>query len=314
MRVGDTVSLRVQTDAGVTEVVGIVLVASADTLTVRRRDGSVLEVAVTQITASRVVPPSPAQTVPIDDLERVMTSGWRALHTRILGEWVLRASDGLTRRANSALPLGDPGLSPQEAVAGLRDWYGEHRLIPRVQAPDGAVAEEVLHALDADGWVEEPDVRTQVLTAELGPVLRAAPSDGVHVQVDERLDDEWLAAWRAGDDLDREVARMLLTNHDTVGFASVRDGNECLAIARAAVDGRWAGLFAVEVAPAHRGRGLGRAASLAALRWAVPHGARRAYVQVEEGNAPALAIYERLGFTRHHDYRYLLAPERNVET
>ncbi|HMC69050.1 MAG TPA: hypothetical protein VKJ07_07850, partial [Mycobacteriales bacterium] len=239
MRVGDTVSLRVQTDAGVTEVVGIVLVASADTLTVRRRDGSVLEVAVTQITASRVVPPSPAQTVPVDDLERVMTSGWRALRTRILGEWLLRASDGLTRRANSALPLGDPGLSPREAVAGLRGWSDDHRLNPRVQGPEGAVAHEVLQALDADGWVVEPDVRTQVLTAELGPVLRATPSDGMHVQVDERLDDEWLAAWRAGDDLDREVARMLLTNHDTVGFASVRDGEECLAIARAAVDGRW---------------------------------------------------------------------------
>jgi len=43
VQVGDTVSLRVQADAGPTEVVGTVLAASADALTVRRRDGSVVE-------------------------------------------------------------------------------------------------------------------------------------------------------------------------------------------------------------------------------------------------------------------------------
>jgi N-acetylglutamate synthase len=309
VQVGDVVSLRVQTDAGVTEVVGIVLVASTDSLTVRRRDGTVLDLAVTQITASRVVPPSPAQRIPVDELERVMTSGWRALRTRILGEWVLRAGEGLTRRANSALPLGDPGLPPRDAVAALRDWYGEHRLTPRVQAPDGAVDPEVLRALDADSWVEEPGVRTQVLTAELGPVLRGVQSDAapLDIRVDESLDDAWLAAWRAEDEIDRDIARRLLTSHDTVGFASIRESGECVAIARASVDGRWAGLFAVEVAPTHRRRGLGRAVSLAALRWAVPHGARRAYVQVEDSNTAARSIYGSLGFTHHHDYTYLVA-------
>ena len=306
MRVGDTVSLRVQTDAGITEVVGIVLVASGDSLTVRRRDGSVLDLAVTQITAGRVVPPSPAQKIPVDELERVMTSGWRGLRTRILGEWVLRAGAGLTRRANSALPLGDPGLPPREAVAALRGWYDEHRLTPRVQVPVGAVDPEILLALAADGWVDEPQAHTHVLTAELGPVLRGS-SDAGDVRVDEQLDDAWLAAWRAGDDLDREVARQLLTNHDTVGFASIREGGQCVAIARAAVDGRWAGLFGVEVRPTQRRLGLGRAVSLAALRWAVPHGARRAYLQVEESNSSALALYESMGFTHHHDYGYLVA-------
>jgi ribosomal protein S18 acetylase RimI-like enzyme len=310
VEVGDVVSLRVQTDAGVTEVVGIVLAASADSLTLRRRDGGVLDVAVTQVTASRVVPPSPAQRIPVDELERVMTSGWRALRTRILGEWVLRAGDGLTRRANSALPLGDPGLAPADAVAAVRDWYGEHHLAARVQVPSGAVDPEIARALDADGWVEEPGVRTRVLSAELGPVRRGTPGDGqLHVQVDEIVDDAWLAAWRADGEVDREIARRLLTNHDTVGFASVREGGDCVAIARAAVDGRWAGLFAVEVAAGHRGRGLGRAVSLAALRWAVPHGARRAYLQVEDTNTTARSLYESLGFTGHHDYTYLVAPD-----
>jgi ribosomal protein S18 acetylase RimI-like enzyme len=65
----------------------------------------------------------------------------------------------------------------------------------------------------------------------------------------------------------------------------------------------------VEVSTARRGRGLGRAVSVGALRWAARRGARRAYLQVAQGNTAALALYEALGFTTHHDYAHYDLPE-----
>ena len=56
---------------------------------------------------------------------------WRGTEEEWLGEWLLRAADGFTGRANSALPLGDPGL-PLDDGARLRD-----RLVPRSRAAPG---------------------------------------------------------------------------------------------------------------------------------------------------------------------------------
>jgi len=90
-------------------------------------------------------------------------------------------------------------------------------------------------------------------------------------------------------------------------FASVRADDRCLAVARVAVDGRWAGLSCVEVDEAHRRRGLAQAVTAAALRWAVDRGARRTYLQVVVDNRAATALWERLGYRYHHDYVYWIA-------
>ena len=55
-------------------------------------------------------------------------------------------------------------------------------------------------------------------------------------------------------------------------------------------------ILTLAVAPAARGRGLGRALVTAAARHAVAMGANAFFLEVEEGNAPALALYAGLGF------------------
>lgn len=302
MQVGDTVSLRVQAATGPTEVVGTVLAASADALTVRRRDGAVVDVAVTDITAGRVVPPSPAQRIEAAELERIAASGWRALEQEPLGEWLLRAAGGVTNRANSALATGNPGRPLDEAIAAVEHWYDARGLRPRLQLPDGAAPAGLGEQLDALGWASSPE--THVMTAELGPVLRGAADSDVAVRIEDEPDDVWVAAWRTDRPEDPGTARALMTNHPQAGFASIRDGQGCAAIARVAVDGRWAGLACVEVAADSRRRGLGRIVSIAALRWSVAHGARRGYLQTSSDNRAAIALYESMGFTRHHNYVY----------
>ena len=42
--------------------------------------------------------------------------------------------------------------------------------------------------------------------------------------------------------------------------------------------------------------------------WAARRGARNAYLQVAQENSGAHDAYGRLGFVRHHSYRYLEAP------
>jgi len=56
-------------------------------------------------------------------------------------------------------------------------------------------------------------------------------------------------------------------------------------------------LVSVWVTPAHRGRGVARALTTAALRFAAERGFSLVRLWVTDGNAAARALYERFGFT-----------------
>ena len=64
-------------------------------------------------------------------------------------------------------------------------------------------------------------------------------------------------------------------------------------------------VYVVGVDPGAQGGGLGRALTLAGLKYLSKQGLREFILYVEGDNAPALAVYERLGFTRHEvDVQY----------
>lgn len=76
------------------------------------------------------------------------------------------------------------------------------------------------------------------------------------------------------------------------------------AVGSAVLHGRWAGLFNVAVDPGRRRLGLGRRVSQGMLDWAARAGAEQAYLQVEEGNEAAVALYRSLGFEDAYRYWY----------
>ena len=74
----------------------------------------------------------------------------------------------------------------------------------------------------------------------------------------------------------------------------------------AVLDGDWLCLHGLSVDPEHRRRGLATAVLAELVEWGAERGARTAWLHVETDNAPALALYERLGFSEHHAVRYLV--------
>ena len=101
----------------------------------------------------------------------------------------------------------------------------------------------------------------------------------------------------------------MLTSGPWQAFASLRAAGRTIAIGRVAAAAGWAGLTAIEVAPEHRRRGLATVITATLAARALAHGARRLYLQVEEGNEAARVLYRRLGFTAHHEYHYRVAPD-----
>ena len=290
-------------DGRATDVVGV-LVSIGDALEVWPDDGPSVTVPVASVVAAKAVPPRVVRpSSSAEALQRVADEGWPGLERERLGGWVLRAGGGFTRRANSALAVGDPGLDLDEALANVEAFYDARGLRPAVQVPfslDGP--EDPAPGLDAElagrGWLH--DAATVVMTARL-TAAGAPPSD---VEIGPAPDDAWLALYRYHGAALPPVARDVLMAAQLQGFASVRRGGRTVAVGRVAVSSGWAGVTAMQTDDDHVRRGLGSLVLDALSAWGRERGARFAYLQVVADNAPAIALYSRAGFASHHRYHY----------
>jgi N-acetylglutamate synthase len=71
-----------------------------------------------------------------------------------------------------------------------------------------------------------------------------------------------------------------------------------------AIERDWAGIMGMRTAPAFRRRGLARRLFRTLTAFAAASGAAQGYLQVDEENASAIALYEAEGFTAKYRYRY----------
>ncbi|MGX1975112.1 GNAT family N-acetyltransferase [Streptomyces kronopolitis] len=320
--VGKRVSVRRLTGDGegserFTDAVGVLTSWNEGVLSITRRSGECARIAESSLVAAKVVPAAPARrrapAATVRELQEVAARGWPAVETERLGEWTLRAAGGFTRRANSVLPLGDPGVPLAAALERITRWYGARGLPPAVAVATGsAEADAELTARLAErGWADERHTRIRI--APLAPLADTPPDPAggapAAVALAREPDADWLALYnRANEGPGGPAAEdvlKVLTGGPSVWCATARGADgRATAIGRLAVDGRWAGFSAVEVAPDARRQGLATRVMAALAARALAEGASAAYLQVEADNTGALGFYDRLGFTDHHGYHY----------
>ncbi|MER5208523.1 GNAT family N-acetyltransferase [Streptomyces sp. NPDC002825] len=313
--VGKRVSVRYVTDSAepggkFTDAVGVLTSWDAGVLLITRKSGDSVRIAESALAAGKVVPAAPARrrgpSATFPELARATARAWQPVESEALGEWTLRAADGFTRRANSVLPLGDPGLPVAEALTHVRAWYAARKLPAYVQTATGAEGTQELlcAALDRHGWRRE--VSAEVRIAALAPI-GDLDADVSAVRLSRTVDEPWLRRYQrfSGDEEPSPAVRSVLASGPSVWFASVAGTGEVpAAIGRCVVDGRWAGFMAVEVDPEQRRRGLATSVMTALARQALDEGASAAWLQVESDNGGARALYDGMGFAPHHHYHH----------
>jgi GNAT superfamily N-acetyltransferase len=245
----------------------------------------------------------------MDDLERIMVDGWPPLERAELGGWLLRAAAGFTGRANSVLPLGNPGVPLSDAVDRCESWYDERglRRLFSLFGPEGfAVDDDPLgRELLERGY--EPFNSTMVLTA----ATRALPPEvthasGARVLLESEASPRWWDAWAAGyASTNPSAVRAVLRGSPDQLFASLEVGGALVGAARLAFAHVWAGASALHVTPEHRRTGIAVQLMGALADAARERGIRSMYLQVTQANSPGRALYEGLGFSVHHEYLYL---------
>ncbi|GAA0612165.1 GNAT family N-acetyltransferase [Kribbella sandramycini] len=252
-------------------------------------------------------------------IDHLMNRGWPAVHSTELDGWLIRRTAGITLRANSVLPAGAP-YDLGKALDYVETLYQAQGITPSFQISPAAQPADLDDQLAARGYQSKNP--TLVQSAAIAAVLANLSAPDAAVNISTVPDEAWMAAWWQTDGhggaAEQATARQILVGGSAL-YADLRIDGRIAAIGRLAlVDGGafevdatgWSGLYCIAVDPAYRRRGLAQAVIHGLLHEATNRGFDQVFLSVLADNAPALALYERLGFStvsRYH-YRTLVGP------
>jgi N-acetylglutamate synthase len=239
----------------------------------------------------------------INSLEQAGFNAWPALRTEMVGGWLVRTADGYTKRANSANYV-KPGFLPiANLVAGCVARFEMEALRPIFRIVERPETEPVERHLAEEGWQSlDPSL---VLVGDAGRAFARHDADPDWALLPL---DQWAAchARLAGQDETTAARHLrLLSMLDRPSFPAVmRLDGDVAACGLAVADAGLLGFFDIYTDARHRGRGLARRLMAGQVAAARSLGIDALYLQVVAANAPAIALYRKLGFGEAYRYHY----------
>lgn len=236
------------------------------------------------------------------EIELAGLRAWPGIEVEWDGAWVRRASNGYTKRANSVQcldPADDGDASGRLAAACA--WF-ERRGLPPVFRQHRLAGPAVAQALDDEGWRSVDESR--VVAMEL-QAMEADPRGAVHPVDDPAFLDAQRRLKHLDDAAMARLEAILGVLRVPAAGIVLRDasGNPVSSALMAVADGIVI-TGSVVTGAAERRRGYAAAMMRTGLAWAKSEGAAFAALNVEAGNAPALALYHGLGYRPQYDYVY----------
>jgi ribosomal protein S18 acetylase RimI-like enzyme len=238
----------------------------------------------------------------IKELELLGHNAWVAEEKIRLAGWLLRANHGVTRRANSVLPLESPNLPLSLAIDSAIEFYSYRELNPRFQMTEVSQPIELDTELEKRGF--SVGLQVEVWTSYLSSLF--ATKSSFETTILSTITDDWIDTYNLSSDHDTATMKVRLaimerTIRPKTYVKAVIDGVTA-AVGFGVVESPWLGIFCIATHPDMRHRGAASAVNSALGVWAQKLGAEYAYLQVEKENKAAKALYNKLGFK--HAYRY----------
>lgn len=288
--IGKRVTIRLHDEPGYRDIVGHLLSQTS----LKNRHGQIVNFDPKKIHLWREiveVPRTATSGAPFSmrvyDLERTANRTWVAKEEFEIGNWIFRADVGITRRANSALILGNDNHIDQ-----LISWYQARNLQPTVSLVP-TLNEKLDEVLEKSGFEKLLDLEVMVKD----PINTQTTFD---YEVYETPSKEWLAIHK-----DEQILPLL--NRTSSKYIQITNDQELIAIGRIAFADDWAVISRIWVTPNRRGQGFGRK-MLQALE-NESNGAKLA-LQVRQENIEAYELYKSAGYLNHHSCRFRALPQQ----
>ncbi len=250
-------------------------------------------------------PHLPRQDNDIASLERATLDAVAPPSTHEMEGWLLPFDNSTIGRAKSAVPLRHSHINAQD-VATIEALYAERGLPAAYRVADVTGLANVHTELARRGYRAQQPTLVQVGSVQ---AMRALCHD-LPARVSASPEAAWSSVYLAEgfDPVDGAHRVQALSRSPHIVYACVEGGGLSVAAGTAAFSQGWCSIHGMRTLPAQRGRGLAARVLAGLADAATDRALERVFLQVEEGNAPALALYGRAGFTTAWRYHYWRKP------
>lgn len=238
----------------------------------------------------------------IKQLEDMSLNAWPSHKMELYDGWILRFSYFYTHRTNSVEQFGGSTLPWREKIPYCEAVY--RRLgTPAIFKISPLVSPDFDYVLENRGYQIEHT--TNVMTLELNNIATEILSD--KVQISEQISQKWIESLFDLKKMTNPIHRAVVPSmyqailKETL-CASITENGEIVATGLGILDRDYIGIYAIHVREDYRKRGYARQILGSLLLKGQKKGAQKAYLQVVEGNHPARALYEALGFRYFYTY------------
>ncbi|WP_068783015.1 GNAT family N-acetyltransferase [Paenibacillus phocaensis] len=239
-------------------------------------------------------------------IEQLAASGWPPSEVKSLGAWKLRVNSGVTTRANSVLAAGP--FPEGDWLDEIEHFYRERGLPPCFHISESSPP-ELDGRLAASGY--EVSMNCLLLAADIREVLQASADYGIgeaKVRLAAQPEGHWMEEFLRMEGFPEErragYLAIFMAMPAPKAFAVIDEAGEPMGVATVVIEEGWAGISNVVVDPRHRRKGVAGRLLHALALWAAENGAEGMYLQVLAANAPALELYDKLGFAAISSYHY----------
>lgn len=245
--------------------------------------------------------PIPLSQDEIASLERATLDAVAPPSVQEIEGWLLPFDESTIRRAKSAVPLRHSDLDTAQ-IARIEMHYAERGLQAAFRVADVPWLANIQTELTRLGYQVIQPTLVQVGTVQQMRSICQAPPANVRATPTPH----WSAVYLAEgfDPVDGAHRVQALSRSRHVVYASVEESGQAIAAGTGAFSHGWASVHGMRTVPQHRGRGLAAQILAGLADTATARGLHRVFLQVEESNNAALALYRRAGFTTAWRYHY----------
>lgn len=240
--------------------------------------------------------------IDIKTIEDLSLNAWPSYQMELYDGWILRFSHFYTHRTNSVEQFGTSSLPWREKIPHCEAVY-QRWGTPAIFKISPLVSKDFDYILENRNY--EIQHTTNVMALNLEDAVLDAPTESVSIS--PSIQRKWIDSLLALNGTTNAVHKAIVPTmynaipKDTICVSIQSEGN-IIGTGLGILDRDYVGVYAIHVREDYRKKGLARAMCTCILKEGIKKGAKKAYLQVIDGNDAACSLYQSLGFQSLYTY------------